>query len=106
MKEVRVGKELALACPPRTLSRNVFYHWGGRRGVTGAWFLPQAKHYMIMNDGTLLFANVKQEDLEYFNVVKNGVSCSIESKGKSKRFAFSQRFLLNKVGGAKFNDFD
>ncbi|XP_028410884.1 contactin-5-like [Dendronephthya gigantea] len=98
VKEVTVGKDLALTCPPRTLSRNVFYHWGGQRGVTGAWFLPQAKHYMIMNDGTLLFAHVKNEDLEYFNVVKNGVSCSIESKGKSKRFAFSQRFLLSGVG--------
>ncbi len=97
--QVTVGKDLTLTCPPRTLSRNVFYHWGGRRGVTGAWFLPQAKHYMIMEDGTLLFANVKDKDLEYFNVVKNGVSCSIESKGKNKRLAFSQRFLLLEVGG-------
>jgi hypothetical protein len=104
-KDVTVGKDLALTCPPRTLSRNVFYHWGGREGVTGAWFLPQAKHYMIMEDGTLLFANVQYKDLEYFNVVKNGVSCSIESKGKTKRFAFSQKFLLNEVGGINTESF-
>ena len=97
-KDVTVGKDLALTCPPRTLSRNIFYHWGGRQGITGAWFLPQAKHYMIMEDGTLLFANVRDQDLEYFNVVKNGVSCGIESKGTTKRFAFSQKFLLIEAG--------
>ena len=101
--EATVGRELTLACPPRTLSRNVFYHWGGRQGVTGVWFLPNAKHYMITEDGALLFANVKDDDLEYFNVQKNGVSCSIESKGKTKRLAFSQKFLLREVGGADTN---
>ena len=104
-KDVTVGKDLALTCPPRTLSRNVFFHWGGRQGVTGAWFLPQAKHYMIMENGTLLFANVRDKDLEYFNVVKGGVSCGIESKGTTKRFAFSQKFLLIEVGGKNIKPF-
>ena len=98
---VTVGENLTLTCPPRTLSRNVFYHWGGRQGTLGVWFIPPAKHYMIMEDGTLLFANVKRQDLQYFNVVKNGVSCSIESKGKNRRLAFSQRFLLREVGGTE-----
>ena len=100
--QVTVGKDLALACPPRTLSRNVFYHWGGRQGAGGVWFLPNAKHHMIMEDGTLLFANVKDDDLEYLNVQKNGISCSIESKGTIKRLAFSQRFLLREVGGKDY----
>lgn len=66
--------------------------------MTGAWFLPGAAHYMITQEGTLLFANVRNSDVEYFNVEKNGVSCGIESKGTSKRLAFSQRFLLQSVG--------
>lgn len=54
---------------------------------------------MIMEDGSLLFASVKDEDIEYFNVQMNGVSCSIESKGDTKRLSFSQRFLLKQTGG-------
>lgn len=95
---VTVGKNLTLPCPPHTLTLNSFYHWGGQ-DATGPWFLRSAKHYMITNDGTLLFANVKKSDLEYINNVENGVSCVIESKGEIRRLKFSQRFLLHEVGG-------
>ncbi|XP_046839549.1 contactin-5-like [Xenia sp. Carnegie-2017] len=101
---VTVGKDFALTCPPRKLSRDVFFHWGGRRGTTGAWFLTSAKHYMIMENGTLLFANVRKKDLEVFNVEKNGVSCVIESK-EYKNLAFSQRFLLREISGGNKTPF-
>ena len=95
---VTVGKNLTLPCPPHTSTLNPFYHWGGQ-DATGPWFLRSAEHYMITNDGTLLFANVKKSDLEYINNVGNGVSCVIESKGEIRRLTFSQRFLLHEVGG-------
>ena len=100
--DVIVGQFFRLPCPRHSFTRNTVYKWGGS-DFRGSWFYPQNENVMVLEDGTLFFSHVTEEDVRLFRR-NNGVSCMLNAVNEDiTKIELSGAFKLNEEGGKCIN---
>ena len=100
-KDVVIGQAYFLACPKHKPGRHIFYKWGLSSEITGANFMPEKDNYIVLDDATLLFSHITQDDVSKFN--EKGWKCGMEAAELGNKFEWTKQTITLSVVNSKSN---
>ena len=100
---VVIGQANFIRCPKHTPGNNIIYKWGKRSTITGANFLMNKPNYLVLDDGTLFYSHITENDVRTFNESK--WTCAMEVKVNNRNsFAWANHVETElRIVGSKFD---
>ncbi|XP_028417506.1 fibronectin type III domain-containing protein-like [Dendronephthya gigantea] len=91
-EDVVVGQANFIKCPKHEPGSNVIYKWGKSTAITGTKFLEIRPNYIVLDDGTLFYSHLTEENANQFN--KYGWVCGMEAKvGDKNQFGWAEHVI-------------
>jgi hypothetical protein len=87
-----IGQAYYLDCPKHEPGSHIFYKWGKSSEITGAKFMPDKDNYIVLDNGTLFYSHITQDDVTQFN--DKEWKCAMEAAEQGNKFRWAEKVTI------------